>query len=815
MKKQPLTIITIEKGDEYRSRVADIYEENAFFYPAYLQAGQCVVEILEASERFSDQFNPRKQPYRAVSSSEYIEYQQWNQPTYFHTCQTENSDRTLSKFAALASYPNNIIAFCGERGGGKTSAMVSFAKALEYFPQKMGPNSNNLKAKAFWDACKMPRNTCEHYRFMVLDPIDPTLMEQADSILWIILSRLFDKFQEFCKIRHPQYLQEDSRIKPLIGQFQDCFKALDTLKSVSKKEELYFDDLSHLVDLNDSSQLKQKLEQLVRELCAFVSEKNERWFLILQIDDADLNSSHAYAIMEDLRKYMLLPNVIILMSMELRQLELVVEQHFVEEFKSFISVSQTLGYAAATDDHVRCHSSAERYIDKFLPGQHQIHLPNVDKMLGEDWTNIGLSYLYPDGTDRIKPLNFQNGPTADYQRGLLLLLYRKTRIILIGSQHKRHCFLPATMRMLTHFLALLGDLKDIPQKYTFEQLYLFTKKEEKPDIHNGDEIEGNPASVSQENPDDESTSNSQMAEAVTREDPMEAPVTDELLLRARQDCIDNLDRIDGYFRHVWCHMNLTARQLLEIEKLFNVPLSELHLHCQHVIQALLPNKPNKKNNNTAPSFEDVFDALQQLGVSLSDNQHNVKFAIEFYYTLAMHRWLITQTREGKKKQLEPIAWHITVSGKKLKLAPAWQRYIFAFGKLPPAGSPLKKNRYYKACCYKTVQNKFVYDIVRLMCSDTDLRSTTSLVDATKETSVVLSPVQFMISMDIQNLFLETLTNTDDSKPVPDFKNFLIHLNKEFDDKLKEHGSPLTWGKNRFDISNTSEIDAFDEWLTKR
>lgn len=812
MKQQPLTKITIQKGDEYRSRVADIYKEDAFFYPSYRQAGQCVVEILNASRKFSESFEKSCPLYASEVP--------------LNGCgncsQNQGHDLGLSRFAALASYPNNIIAFCGERGGGKTSAMVSFAKALENFPGNMHRDHRKKGAAQFWSSCGMPRERFERCRFMVLDPIDPTLMEQTDSILWIILSRLFDKFQESYHLRRQPYIENDPTVQQLVESFQDCFKALDTLKKPAQKE-MYYDDLSRLADLGDSSRLKQKLERLVSSLCKFFkcfSNEDDHWFLILQIDDADLNSSHAYAIMEDLRKYMVLPNVITLMSVELRQLELVVEQHFVEEFQSFIQASQSLGYAGSAAGHVRCHSSAERYIDKLLPGLHQIHLPNIDKTLRDAWNSIGLSYCYADGADCLNPRDRQGEASEEYQRTLLHLLYRKTRIILLEPQHKKHSFLPASMRMLTHFLALISELPDLPPQYTFEQLYLFTNGEDGEPVEAEKDDSADLPGESQSSPEDDSSPVKHDAVAAQSGDAAEP----EELLTARRNCIHNLDRIDEYFRQVWCHMNLTAGQLLEMEKLFSVPLPEMHIHCLHVIQPFLPHEPGNADSfgkSDQPdekmdcSYGDVFDALQRLAASLPDSQDNFKFAIEFYYTISMHQWLITHGHAKKLKELQSFAKHITASGRHLNLARDWKNCIFSVKEIQPDNPSLLNNRYFKASCRQMKETepgraKVVYNLVWLMCSNLALSEREAILDGTNTgSSKCLSPVQFMISMDIQNLFLEMLGTINDSLHFKDFKSFLQELIREFDNQLKDRGSLLTWDATRFDAS---EIDQFGTWL---
>lgn len=809
MEKQPLRMIIIQEGDEYCSRVANIYEENAFFYPAYQQAGECVVEILNASKRFSEQFGAfrsreESSPHNIAPKNRFpAPYTQgWaSKPASPHGL-------ALSETAALASYPNNIIAFCGERGGGKTSAMVSFAKALEYFPQK--PDLSGT-AEDFWTGCRIP---CTNYRFMVLDPIDPTLMEHTDSILWIILSRLFDKFQEQRDLQHQKVM--DSSLLPLIDQFQECFKALDTLKNASRKKEIYYDDLSLLVDLGDSSRLKQKLKQLIYKLCSFFEDnRGEQWFLTLQIDDADLNSSHAYSIMEDLRKYMLLPNVIILMSVDLRQLELVVEQHFAQEFNPFIQASQTLGYGNAVADQVRCHSSAERYIDKLLPGRHQIHLPNVDRMLRDAWNRIGLSYLSTEGFDRMKPEESQEEPATEYQRGLLHLLYRKTRVILIEPPHKKHCFLPSTMRMLTHFLALFSELPDIPSKYTFEQLYLSPKADgnESESGKDGEPIPKAKTSDPNAESDEDDPSQSDITARIMKNQAYSLESTE--LQRARWDCIDNLERMDWYFRQIWCHMHLTAGQLQAMEKLFAVPLPELHPHCLHIIQSFLTEKSQIDRAEC-----DIFEALCHLEKNLPDNLSKFKFAIEFYYTLTMHRWLITQKETDKKdkeeknqtEKIQSFAKHIMASGEHLNSDKEYiSNYIFFRFDRPPNDCDLWDNPCFHASCYADGTG-MAYNLVRFMCSSSALKDiVTQYVDSTEKAADVLSPVQFMISTDVQNLFLETLETFQKPKEWPRLGEFLRELIEEFDRQLKARGSLLGFGK---DWSNALDTPKINEFFTK-
>ncbi|WP_454045144.1 hypothetical protein [Chryseobacterium sp. Marseille-Q8038] len=85
---------------------------------------------------------------------------------------------------------NNIIAFTGERGKGKSSSMISFRDALvnkkhndhlNYFENR---NAEFLKDISFAE----------------IDIIDPSLFRGGESLLEIILAKMFKKFQKGIEI---------------------------------------------------------------------------------------------------------------------------------------------------------------------------------------------------------------------------------------------------------------------------------------------------------------------------------------------------------------------------------------------------------------------------------------------------------------------------------------------------------------------------------------------------------------------------------------------------------------------------------------
>lgn len=77
-------------------------------------------------------------------------------------------------------YQNNIFAFIGERGSGKTSCMKSFAKLLE----------GSSEAKNEYSALKGTKFYC-------LDTIDPSFIDNDTNLIGIILANLYKRFYGF------------------------------------------------------------------------------------------------------------------------------------------------------------------------------------------------------------------------------------------------------------------------------------------------------------------------------------------------------------------------------------------------------------------------------------------------------------------------------------------------------------------------------------------------------------------------------------------------------------------------------------------
>lgn len=101
---------------------------------------------------------------------------------------------------------NNIIAFVGARGTGKSSAMISFANAL--------------KNKKEGDIDKYePFKDLKNWNFSEIDTIDPSMLENNESIFEIIIAKMFAKFKTHVENQNIDTDLDDKR--DLLRSFQN------------------------------------------------------------------------------------------------------------------------------------------------------------------------------------------------------------------------------------------------------------------------------------------------------------------------------------------------------------------------------------------------------------------------------------------------------------------------------------------------------------------------------------------------------------------------------------------------------------------
>ena len=497
--------IEIEKGMEHHSNLMNIYDENNFFYSSYHRAAYAITRIIEMS-RIEQEKNSSRQWY-------------------------ENSYQSFE-------YHNNIVSFCADRGQGKTSAMLSMAEALRTIENRKNGRSE------FWNS--QPHNDSDnpvlHTHFECLSVIDPKSLEKDDSILRTLMSKMFksasDAWNDSVRCPSSGYSHEEKQTREdLAKKFMKCFKTMNYLYE-KKAENPYYDDLNMMAEYGDRNNLKSSFMELVDLYLKFMfsvhghsDSSPDNAMMVVLIDDADLNTEYAYPIVEEIRKYFVIPKVLVLMALHIDTLAMTLEQYFLQQYKLIMDVRVDRSLIAD-----RCHLAMERYITKLLPSSHRIYLPSIPQIFEKTMNRITLSYnenknFREKDKDMFESYQYlAAGKLEDsYENRLFRLIYAKTGIVLTKQGDFLHQFLPNNFRQLNHFIFYLNGMEDIVSEETFRnnQCGLF--------------------------------------ESVLKDVHKEKREKKAAIAKSRL-WLENLERFYDYFQHTWCQEQLPKNhsELIEI-----------------------------------------------------------------------------------------------------------------------------------------------------------------------------------------------------------------------------------------------------------
>lgn len=321
---------------------------------------------------------------------------------------------------------NNRILFTGQRGCGKTSVMHSLADFLS------GQNPK-LKEKDGKDAEIKIKFSC-------LPMVDPSHFDNNNNILLTVITSMFS--QAKIKMNKTEDGGDTSAREELLKQFEKVFKSLDSIKS-----ELSSYTLESLNRKSDAEDLKDKMKTLVDKYLTFQGCGDESR-LILLIDDIDMSVSYAPEMLEQLRKYLELDNLIILMSANLGQLTNEMREKYSSAFQYTLKDSNQ---ALSID----VEDLATKYLLKLFPTSRRINVERrVDQLLMTD-------LIIKDEKGKKRPKG-KNGK-GNFQKVILSLIWEKTRLIftLKDQDHTLHPIIPSNLRDLSQFLDILVSMEPI------------------------------------------------------------------------------------------------------------------------------------------------------------------------------------------------------------------------------------------------------------------------------------------------------------------------------------------------------------------
>ena len=347
----------------------------------------------------------------------------------------KNSEEGGSSFGNLAEVlPNNVFAFVGNRGSGKSSCMLSLASMMG----KQG----------------IADKKCE-----VIDVIDPSFFDEKVNILDIVIGKMFTSFKKRLTENSVATLKNDyeDNKRNLYKAFQDV---KESLASIENKGDISEEPIEHLTKLAASVDLQNHMQALVTSYLKFF----ERDVLVLPIDDIDLHTKCAYMMVEQVRKYLVQKNVVVLVAVRLEQLKNVIENEYAVEYQHSLKNGQVKQEMLS--------DMAARYLIKFVPQSHRIFMPDMAVYLDS------AVELY-EGDTRVYP---EQGESVSLKYAITKLIFRKSRYLFYHRKGVSSPIVPRNLREIRHLISMLyrmpdywaGGKKHEENKYAFKHFFFET-----------------------------------------------------------------------------------------------------------------------------------------------------------------------------------------------------------------------------------------------------------------------------------------------------------------------------------------------------
>ena len=559
--------LSFKWGSEKQVKVSKAGHTDSLFYEAYRQAMAGVIEIVCSSRQYTD-----GQEY-FLGNYDNTEYESSYLPQNDKYCY---------------NYPSNMIVFSGERGVGKSSALLTFIDSLS------NPNSDLYKEDFLNDVVRheLPglthqqvNSALSNIKFVYATPVDPTKLEDGSHILAVILAKMFKIASDIWENEN-DYLIKSSRMQErlqdknsLLEHFTQCYQHILAMKNIGTTQE--YEVLDVLKELGDTVELKREFTDLVSELLKFCFPNYPNSFLILQIDDTDMNVKFAYKLLEDLRKYLVIPRVIIVMAADLEHLTTVVENEFLN------------GYNKQTNERSNpALSIATQYITKLFPQTRQIWLPSLKSYLKEQIDDVTICYTVL----KEKILPEEDSEKIGTQNQILRLIYEKTGIVFLKGKEQLHYIIPDNMRVFSHFLAMLAQMESI----------------EDPDQERaGFFLKGLGDMINSKNVYEIRNHNTKL-----------------------QTRLQNIQRFRDYFIHTWVNNNLSTEH---IKLLNDLHKTNLESKIRFIFKSVAPNFEAHLNYVNLMSYLHAYEVN-----SCDEENKKFSFAVRQYFSLLAHCLVLEQ-----------------------------------------------------------------------------------------------------------------------------------------------------------------------------
>lgn len=316
-----------------------------------------------------------------------------------------------------------LISFCGERGDGKTSCMLTVSNLLCECSNEGTAQNRFVKEEGFEDIVKK--------NFASLEVIDPSFFDDSHNVIEMVVGQMYIEYKKNTRGCDKFVLRNE-----LLDAFQNVKRNLCVLHD---KRLDAINSMQELDVLASSIGLREHFEKLVSLYLKFIGKD----ILLIPIDDIDLNVKQAYMMCEQIRKYLAVSKCMVLIGVKIDQLKKVVSNKFSSEIKS----TNRTDKSDPIENNDECEIMAEKYVTKLLPTSLRIFMPKVYTFINSDiqiWDN-------DKEVMTARPL----------KNAVVELIFQKTRYLFYNQLGSISPIVPNNLRELFVLIGLLSVMESV------------------------------------------------------------------------------------------------------------------------------------------------------------------------------------------------------------------------------------------------------------------------------------------------------------------------------------------------------------------
>lgn len=295
----------------------------------------------------------------------------------------KEADKRMQE-SVIINEKSNVLTFIGKRGAGKTTAMDEFCRILKSLEtEKEKKWWMNVVSKSLnYDDDKYFENIAyTDFKFHVLDPIDASLFGMNEDLFEQIVVNIYRQFESKIKLNE----SNKNTVKytnQIMQQFADIMKMYySTIRGDG--EYRTSDSMAEMMQFLSSTQNIQKaITELVDSLLK-ISDVADMEYIVIPIDDLDLNIKQGYQMLEKLQKYFTYHKILILLTVDYDQMRFVCEEHFGNEL---VKINDMNGHDIA-EAHKR--ELARDFMTKMFHLSQRLCMPNLEKDLKRTYIICG------------------------------------------------------------------------------------------------------------------------------------------------------------------------------------------------------------------------------------------------------------------------------------------------------------------------------------------------------------------------------------------------------------------------------------------